>query len=641
VCLAEVERCRPFLIALIGDRYGTVLPTDRITEAVREQGFVGDLAGRSVMDLEIEFGVLSSGSQHTRSFFYFRDPLPYAEMPPEIATLYSDAPISQRHPALKARIKAILPNRVRSYSVRWDREHQRIAGLEALGLMVMEDLWAALAAESEGTPATDISREQLEREALDSFVAYQARDFVGRLSLLARLSNHATESSAASAHRGVIVTGNPDSGKSALFGKLYQSLRDEDVFVLAHAPAASVQAVSIDNMLRRWNSKIAEALGADDTEALKRFCDFFSAGTAENIDPPHSYTLATTFDPALMAFRTFNTARTAEKSFDLALSLTFGSMLSEIALRRRVVILIDGLDQLRGVLVWLSVLVVPENARFIATSVVGDAATNFLAERGDVEALSLPSLDPVEARSIITRICRRYHRSFEPEMIAAVIAKQAPDGPACSNPLWLTMAVEELNLLDAEDFARAQRDYFGEAAVRLRDLMVDKVVEFPNNVLDLYGYTFSRAEELFGVRLVRDPLGLIAVSRGGWRESDFRILLPRVSGENWDELQFAHMRRIFRGQMRRHGVLAQWHFHHAQMRITVRARLAAGEISEKILHAIIADHLLSCPRDDPLHLSETMVHLIASGDDNRANELANAAERKGIRDFWKELFVTR
>jgi hypothetical protein len=57
VCLEEVRRSRPFLIALIGDRYGWVPPRDRAEAATREAGIISDIAGRSVTDLEIDFGV--------------------------------------------------------------------------------------------------------------------------------------------------------------------------------------------------------------------------------------------------------------------------------------------------------------------------------------------------------------------------------------------------------------------------------------------------------------------------------------------------------------------------------------------------------------------------------------------------------
>src|SRR5262249_25497063 len=72
VCLAEVNRCRPFLIVLLGDRYGWVPPAECIVAAAAEEGFAADVIGRSVTDLEIRYGVLADPKQQPRSFFYFR-----------------------------------------------------------------------------------------------------------------------------------------------------------------------------------------------------------------------------------------------------------------------------------------------------------------------------------------------------------------------------------------------------------------------------------------------------------------------------------------------------------------------------------------------------------------------------------------
>jgi len=122
VCLDEVRRCRPFLIVLLGDRYGWVPPKERIKAAAEEarEGFFADVAGRSVTDLEIEFGVLSDPEQQPRTFFYFREPLPYADMPAEIAALYCEdyaidpakAERKTRLAALKRRIETRLPGRM-------------------------------------------------------------------------------------------------------------------------------------------------------------------------------------------------------------------------------------------------------------------------------------------------------------------------------------------------------------------------------------------------------------------------------------------------------------------------------------------------------------------------------------------------
>ena len=201
VCLGEVRRCRPFLIVLLGDRYGWVPPIELARAAVEEEGFDSDIAGRSVTDLEIDYGVLCDPVQQHRSMFYFRKPLPYGQMPREIAALYSDA--SDTDPAaadrvkrlatLKQRIEQQLPGRVRHYSVDWDGEHERITGLERLGRQVLEDVWTEL--QEEAAPAdvqVDLPWQEVERAAIEDFVEDRARDFVGREPVLAELTTHAT-----------------------------------------------------------------------------------------------------------------------------------------------------------------------------------------------------------------------------------------------------------------------------------------------------------------------------------------------------------------------------------------------------------------------------------------------------------------
>lgn len=597
VCLAEVKRCRPFLVVLLGDRYGWVPPPDRVRDAAREVGFSADITGRSVTDLEIDFGILSDSEQPPRSMFYFREPLPYSDTPPETAALFSDAFASdagaadraRRLALLKQRIAQQLPDRVRRYAARWDAERRQVTGLESWGRMVLEDIWSELEGEIQAAQQSqqqsrargarvesDAPWQQVELEALEDFVDDRARDFVGRRDILAQLLGFATAASPTDTNYGRCITGDPGSGKSALFSALYRRLVERDAFLLAHAAGASIQAASVDAMLRRWSGELAKALGID-------------LHLPEHADPD-------------------------------TVEMTFASLLARMAVQRRVVLLIDALDQFeattRGQYVtWLPRLW-PANARLLATAIAGTASAA-LAQRQRIEIVPLPPLDAAEARDIATAICRRYHREFEPQVFDTLLAKSGPNGPAWGNPLWLVLAVEELNLLDADDFARA-RHYEGAAAEQLRALMLDHVASFPGDIIGLYRHTFDRVEGLFGVQLTLGFLGLIAVSRFGWRESDFRLVLPRVSGELWDPLRFAQLRRLFRGQMRLRGALAQWDFNHAQMRTAVRTRLAALGIAEQQLHAMIADRLLSCPLDDPIRITETMVHLIGSEDWARA-----------------------
>jgi tetratricopeptide (TPR) repeat protein len=580
VCLAEIRRCRPFLIVLLGDRYGWVPPAELITVVAGEEGFDSEIAGRSVTDLEISFGILRDPEQEPRSFFYFRDPLPYAAMPPVLAAQYSDAhdpdpgaaDRGKRLANLKSEIETRLPGRVRHYNVDWDRERQSVSGLDNWGQAVIEDIWSDLAAETASAEAElDVSWQQIERRALDDYIEDRARGFVGRGQILSRLNAFATSVAQEAAPWGVCLIGAPGSGKSALFGELNRRLKHSDIFILAHAAGASPRAPSVDAMLRRWIDELAIALDC----------------TADLVEDADLETV----------------------------QATLSTLLVRMSPQRRVILLVDGLDQFETTIrgrfaTWLPQLI-SANVRAIATAIAGDAS-NALSERAGFDLIDLPPLDLSEARSIIASICARYHRTFEPEVFEGLLAKRATDGAAWENPLWLVLAVEELNLLDADDFARLGRSYRGAPAERLRALMVDIIAVLPADIPGLYGATFERAAEQFGTVLAQSFLSLIGVSRSGWRESDFRVLLPILTAEPWDPLRFASLRRLFRGQLRQGGELAQWDFAHAQMRVAVRTCLSAWGVAETDLHAAISDYLLSMRSDDPLHLSETMIHLLSS-----------------------------
>jgi hypothetical protein len=435
VCLGEVQRCRPFLIVLLGDRYGWVPPPERIAAAAREVGFDENITGRSVTDLEIQFGILGDQEQQPRCFFYFRQPLPYADMPRRVAAVYADAydmdpaaaSRSKRLAALKAEIEARLPERIRRYTAGWNSERQCVTGLDAWGQTVLEDIWSEILATTvlpEAEP--EISWQQAERNALDDYIEDRTRDFVGRAAVLARLGELASSATREGATWGLCLTAASGSGKSAIFGEMHRRLTKQGVFVLAHAAAASARAPSVDDMLRRWIEELGAAL---------------------RIGP-----------------------RLADDADSDVIDAAFRALLNRMAAARRVVVLVDALDQLEistraRFLHWLP-RQWPANARLIATAVDGHASKS-LQGRAGVEMLTLAPLDVDEARQITQAICARYHRTLEPEVLEALLAKRGEAGPAWGNTLWLVLAVEELNLVDGDDFSRATRTYTGSTAEQL------------------------------------------------------------------------------------------------------------------------------------------------------------------------------
>lgn len=472
VCLGEIERSRPFLIALLGDRYGWVPPVSRMLAAAQEAKYEGELAGKSVTALEIAFGVLGSADQRRRSRFYIREGLPYAEMDPGTAAELSDAHSSeadapahhQKLQALKDEIRETMrrwgmPERVRTYTAKWDAQHKCVTGLEVWGAQVLEDLWSDLDEDTRAfLGAAPASWQEIERRALGEFVELACRDFQEREAVLSKLKERALSPASPAAPWGVCVTGAPGAGKSALLARLVRDL-EPSALVLTHVAGISPRSTQVEDLLRRFIFELASSMRIADPAA----------------------TLTARED----------------------LERTFAQLLARAAGERRVAVLIDALNQFERTpsgmyLTWLPKLW-PENARLIATTIPG-VESEALAGRAGVEVSPLPALSAPEAEAIVLSLGRRYHKTIHPEITAALVSKRSEDGMLSGgNPLWLTLAVEELLLLDADDFARGSRTYAGNnEEEKLHALLVDTAQQLPPTVEALYGQLLARNEKVHG-----------------------------------------------------------------------------------------------------------------------------------------------
>ena len=224
-------------------------------------------------------------------------------------------------------------------------------------------------------------------------------------------------------------------------------------------------------------------------------------------------------------------------------------------------------------------------------------------------------LDEREAVAIIGEVCGRHHKTLPKAAARELLSKKLPDDrPSAGNPLWLELSLEELLLLDADDFARAEREFTGTGDERLEAMMTAVAHDFPRDVPSLYATLLGRAERAYGASWTRGFAELLAVSRTGWRESDLQSLLPQVTGEAWDPLRFAALRRGFRTHLVQRGAAAQWDFSHAQMRVAIERKYLTAEKTQRARHAALAAHLAMLAKNDPLRRSERMFHLIGAND---------------------------
>jgi hypothetical protein len=73
ILLAEIDRCRPYFIGLLGDRYGWIPPADAIEGVRNAHPALREAEGLSVTAMEIMHGVLSDPETAGNALFFERD----------------------------------------------------------------------------------------------------------------------------------------------------------------------------------------------------------------------------------------------------------------------------------------------------------------------------------------------------------------------------------------------------------------------------------------------------------------------------------------------------------------------------------------------------------------------------------------
>ena len=140
VCLDQIDNCKPYMIVLIGERYGWIPAQELIDEACILKG-IDKINDISVTELEIDYGALLNPEYEGRILFYFRN-LDKSGMTDDQRRDYeaeSDVHL-QKVEELKRRIGEIYPNHIRYYDAAWDAETQKVIGLENFLSQVKADL---------------------------------------------------------------------------------------------------------------------------------------------------------------------------------------------------------------------------------------------------------------------------------------------------------------------------------------------------------------------------------------------------------------------------------------------------------------------------------------------------------------------
>ena len=142
VCLDEIDNAKPYMIVFIGERYGWIPSGDLLDQAMLMKDIKDVPNDISVTNLEIEYGALLDPDYEGRILFYFRNPFDMSKMSEEEQKIYaSESPLhKEKLEKLKEKILKLYPQYVRYYDVQYDEEKKCLTGLDTVMETIYQDL---------------------------------------------------------------------------------------------------------------------------------------------------------------------------------------------------------------------------------------------------------------------------------------------------------------------------------------------------------------------------------------------------------------------------------------------------------------------------------------------------------------------
>jgi len=462
VCLAEIARCRPYFIGILGERYGWV-PETITPSIVESEPWLAEYRGRSVTELEILHGALNAAAVASRALLYLRDPsyvdgkpvADYCETPSpaDIASVGAKE-AKRRADERRARLDD-LKARIRSAGLRVREDYR---DPRALGEAVYADLSTLI---EERYPAGS-EPDQLERERAeqDAYSASRISVYVGRRDYVQSLDAHA-----AGVGLPLTILGEAGAGKSALLANWAASYRvaHPNEPVVVHFVGASASSGDWASMLRRIIGELSRQFGLE----------------LEIPDEPNE------------------------------LRLAFTSVLHRAGAKGRAVVVIDALNQLedRGgalELTWLPPAI-PPNIRLVLSTLPGRSLTEL--EKRSYPTLVVAPLELRERRQLVVDYLASYTKTLEPALLDRVA-----NSPQSANPLFLRALLDELRVW-GEHYTLSQKvDHYLAAS------SVDALYE---RILARYEADYERGR----TGLVGEAFSLIWASRRGLSETELLELL--------------------------------------------------------------------------------------------------------------------
>lgn len=559
VCLDEIDRCRPYMVVILGERYGWIPDRELIQNAVDEKtGFELDDLEKSVTALEIEYGALSHTEQLQRTLFYFRDMEGYVPEMYRVENAEHECKLNE----LKYRIKKLEGGHIRSYHPVWDSENSCLTGLEHFADMLIHDISALMEQEWQEYAAFTIYEK--DQRTQWNYAEQKAMQFSARGT---KLKEYLTELE--NGTNLLAIQGAAGSGKSTLMSRLAVILDEQGVDVLPLFGGNTSMSNSAMDMIRQITYYLEEQLTLKHFEEETEATEFGRNTTVPGIK------------------------EWTQRMIDLVAQYNKQG-------NERIVILIDAVDQLFADEVRDKLAFIPTNLT-AKVQLVFSCLDTFHIPYIHGKIFTVEPLDLDNRREVVQGVLNFHGRELEHRVIDRMIAK-----PAANHPLYLSLAVQRLLMMDKSDFDNILAKGDGIEAISAHQ--IELIEELSDTLEGVCVDILNVAAERVGGELASAAVRYLAVSRHGLRESDLSAIFT-AQGMEWSSIAFSqffkYMRNFF--IMRDDG---RYDFAHRSIR---DGFLAICE-DQQLLHRQILEHLKSLDVRDIVRMHEIVFHCYGADD---------------------------
>ena len=553
VCLDEIDRCKPPMIVILGYRYGWMPENGDLIRIAAEQKKlqIKDLE-KSVTALEVEYGSLSDKTKFQNTLFYFREidgKLPSSEFRGE------DRKHTAKINALKRRIRKLnkkAGGHIKEYHLKWNGNG--FDGVKEFAHMLAEDIKEMLM--PQWAEYEKLTPFQKERMAHHTFIGEKSEMFRARKKEADELIKQIKTEPV------TIIKGAVGSGKSTLFSYIAKNMESAEWTVLPFVSGLTSQSDSTFEIMANAVYFLEDKLGIKE-----HYIDETDRMTQQR--------------------KIHSIEEWREKLAELCWRYTETG--------QKLLIMVDAADQLtqseeRDKLYFIPTNV-NENIHFAMT-----CTTDF--ETNDWNFYILKELSADDKRNVISGTLSRIGRELSENVVNVMV-----DEEASSNPLYLSLLIQRLTMMNIEDFTKISEDKNQMVAIEKQHIEIIK--NCSKNLEEMSAELLLEAGRRIGnPELISRAGQYLAISREGLRKKDLAELL----GEIWTEVDFSHfINYMYDSFMLRDD--GRYDFTHKSIR--------AGFLKKcdrKKLNAEIFSHLKELPYNDPVRISEIVYHTIKADD---------------------------